>query len=492
MYFDNIPKPGLWKRLLLGAVLVIFASAAATAVAAFNEVDKVVDALKLGPELKLREGTLAETDPGKPQTLLILGSDRRPKNNVEGAANDARSDTIMLVRLNPEKEATAIMSLPRDLKVEIPGHGVDKINAAYSIGGPQKTLETVKRLTGISINHMVNVSFKGFWRAVNAIDCVYTDVDRDYYNDSAEYTYINIDAGYQRLCSRKALQYVRYRHTDTDLVRSARQQDFLRQTKQQITTSKLIDESDRLMKIFGRNTSTDPGLRSRTEVLRLLKLALFSARQPIQEIHFEGEIGPSYVEASNEQVQKLVQQFLNLEDTPGPRGEAQKSSGEPKRRKKRKRASPDAAALGLFDATALGEEQGLQAVQAGAGGSLPVLYPTLLLNSSEFAQEPRVYKIRGQNGKRYGAYRMVMRKYNANGEYYGLQGTTWQDPPILDDPTETRKIGGREYQLHYAGDRLRLVAWHTPRAAYWISNTLLQTLTDKQMLAIARSTRRCC
>ncbi len=492
MFFDDIPRPGLWKRLLLGALLVIFASAAATAVAAFNEVDKVVDALKLGPELKLREGTLAETDPGEPQTLLILGSDRRPRNNVEGAASDARSDTIMLVRLNPDKEATAIMSLPRDLKVEIPGVGTDKINAAYSYGGPQKTLETVKKLTGLPINHMVNVSFKGFWRAVNAIDCVYTDVDRDYYNDSAEYTFIDIDAGYQRLCARQALQYVRYRHTDTDLVRSARQQDFLRQAKQQITTTKLIDESDRLMKIFGRNTSTDPSLRSTAEVLRLLKLAVFSANQPIQEIHFEGTIGESYVEASNEQIQELVQQFLQVEDTPGPRGEAQKSSKAPKKRKKRKKASADASALGLFDATSLGADQGLQAVQAGAGGTLPVLYPTLLLNSSEFADAPRVYKLMGQNGKRYGAYRMVMRKYNANGEYYGLQGTTWQDAPILQDATETRKIGGREYELHYAGDRLRLVAWRTPKAAYWISNTLLQTLTDKQMLAIARSTRRCC
>jgi polyisoprenyl-teichoic acid--peptidoglycan teichoic acid transferase len=190
-------------------------------------------------------------------------------------------------------------------------------------------------------------------------------------------------------------------------------------------------------------------------------------------------------------VKALVQQFLNVEDTPGPRGEAPARKTERKRRK-RKRARPDASALGLFDATSLGQDQGLQAVQAGAGGSLPVLYPTLLLNSSEFAQEPRVYKIRGQDGKRYGAYRMVLRKYNANGEYYGLQGTTWQNPPILDNATQTRKIDGREYQLHYAGDRLRLVAWHTPKAAYWISNTLLQTLTNKQMLAIARSTRRCC
>jgi LCP family protein required for cell wall assembly len=491
MHFDNIPKPGLWKRLLLGGLLVIFASAAATAVAAFHEVDKVVDALKLGPELRLRKGALAETDAGKPQTLLILGSDKRPKNNLEGAAGKGLSDTIMLVRLNPDKEATAIMSLPRDLKVEIPGHGVDKINAAYSLGGPQLTLETVKQLTGLPINHMVNVSFKGFWRAVKAIGCVYTDVDHDYYNDSAEYRAIDIDPGYQRLCSRKALQYVRFRHTDSDLVRSARQQDFLRQAKQQITTTKLIDERDRLMKIFGRNTATSPSLRTRSAVLRLLTLTVASANKPIQEIHFEGTIGPSYVEASNEQVQKLVQQFLNLEDTPGPRGQAPARKTEPKRRK-RKRARPDATALGLFDATSLGYDQGLQAVQAGAGGSLPVLYPTLLLNSSEFAQEPRVYKLKGPDGKRYGAYRMVIRKYNANGEYYGLQATTWQNPPILGDPTETRKSGGRAYDLYYAGDRLRLVAWHTPKAAYWISNTLLQTLTDKQMLAIARSTRRCC
>ena len=139
---------------------------------------------------------------------------------------------------------------------------------------------------------------------------------------------------------------MRFRHTDTDLVRSARQQDFLRQAKQQITYTKLIDERDRLMKIFGRNTSTDAELRSRSEVLRLLKLALFSASQPIQEIHFEGEIGPSFVEASNEQVQKLVQQFLNVEDTPGPRGEAEARN--PGKRKRRRRGSPDAASIGLY------------------------------------------------------------------------------------------------------------------------------------------------
>jgi polyisoprenyl-teichoic acid--peptidoglycan teichoic acid transferase len=336
---------------------------------------------------------------------------------------------------------------------------------------------------------VINVTFTGFWRAVNAIGCVYTDVDRDYFNNSAEFTYINIDPGYQRLCARKALQYVRYRHTDTDLVRSARQQDFLRQMKQQVTYTNLISNRDRLMKIFGRNTATDAALRSRSEILRLVKLAYFSASQPIQEIHFEGEIGPSYVTASNAQVKKLVQRFLDVRQSTGPRGRA---PGErPARKRKRKRGnSPEA--LNLYDATGIGKDQALQAVQAGAGGSLPVYYPSLLLNSSQFAPPPRVYKLMGTDGKRYGAYRMVVRRTNAFGEYYGLQGTTWRNPPILDTPSETRKIGGREYMLFFAGDRLRLVGWRTPKAAYWISNTLLQTLDKKQMMAIARSARRCC
>jgi LCP family protein required for cell wall assembly len=194
--FQDIPRPGLWKRLLLGGLLCIFAAAGATAVAAFHEVDKVVDALELSPEIRLGEGDLAQTDPGEPQTIMILGSDRRPKGNQEGAAG-ARSDTIMLVRLDADKEATAILSLPRDLRVEIPGIGVDKINAAYDYGGPRKTLETVKAVTGLRVNHLVNVHFAGFWRAVNAVGCVYVDIDRRYYNDSAAYAYIDIQPGYR-------------------------------------------------------------------------------------------------------------------------------------------------------------------------------------------------------------------------------------------------------------------------------------------------------
>ena len=91
----------------------------------------------------------------------------------------------------------------------------------------------VKELTGLQINHVVNVDFLGFVRAVDAIGCVYVDVDRRYYHSNVgvppaeQYAEINVQPGYQMLCGKKALQYVRYRHTDTDIVRSARQQDFI-------------------------------------------------------------------------------------------------------------------------------------------------------------------------------------------------------------------------------------------------------------------------
>jgi LCP family protein required for cell wall assembly len=490
--FDDSTRPGLWKKLLLGAFLVVFAAASATSVAAFREIDKVVDALDQSEDLQLGD-QLATSDPGQPQTILLLGSDRRPDDATDGGAGTGqRSDTIILARLNPEKNATALMSLPRDLKVEIPGHGVDKINAAYSIGGPRLTLRTVKRLTGLSINHVINVDFNGFQRAIDAIGCVYTDVDRRYYNDTAEYAYIDIPAGYQRMCGEKALQYARFRHEDSDLVRGIRQQDLLRDAKQQVGVGSLVEDRERLLQIFGRHTTSDGDLKDRGELLRLLKLAVYSVGQPIRHVKFEGgdvgitsgdETTPSYVTASDATVKKLAQQFLGVEETKGPRGTLK-----PKGRKRPPK--PDSSASGgLVKETEFGKDQAIQAIQQGAGGNLPVYYPTVRVADSEYIGPPRYYKLVTPDGKRRKSYRMVLKRPLV-GEYYGVQGTRWKEPPILDGPSEERTIGGREFELHYEGDRLRLVAWRTPRAVYWVANTLLQTLSERQMIAIARSTRQ--
>jgi len=486
--YDDSARPGLWKRLLLGAFLVVFAAASATAVAAFREIDKVVDALDDSKDLELVG--LAESDPGEPQTILLLGSDKRPDDATDGGAGTgARSDTIILVRLDPGKNATAMMSLPRDLKVEIPGHGVDKINAAYSLGGPKLTLKTIKRLTGLSINHVINVDFKGFQRAIDAIGCIYTDVDRRYYNDTAEFAYINIPAGYQQMCGDEALQYARFRHEDSDLVRGIRQQDLLRDAKQQVGAGELFDDRDRLIEIFGKHTTSDGALKSRSELLRLIKLAVFSVGQPIRHVKFEGasitsgdvDAGiPSYVEASNATVRKLTQQFLGVEESKGPRGTLRPKG-------KQRRAKPVDPG-GLEKETEFGKDQAVQVIQQGGGKNFPTYYPTVRVADSEYIGPPRFYKLLTPDGKRKRSYRMVLKRPLV-GEYYGIQGTRWLDPPILAGPSEKREFKGREFELHYEGDRLRIVAWRTPQAVYWVSNTLLQTLSEHQMISIARSTR---
>ncbi len=479
---EQFERPGnYWKRLLLGSLCLIVIAAGATSVAGWNEIDRITEAFEQGKQLKL-ERFLEPGESGEPQTIMLIGSDRRAATAI-GGSGGARSDTIMLVRLDPSERATALLSLPRDLKVRIPGYGTDKINAAYSYGGPKLTLRTVTKVTGIDVNHVVNVDFKGFREAVNALACPYIDIDRRYFNDNSgyepDYATIDIKPGYQKVCGHDALDYVRYRHEDTDIVRAARQQEFLRQLKQQIGLTKLFERRQDLLDIFGKYTESD--IRGRANVLRLLKLALASAQHPIREIHFKGSIGVSYVTASSAVMRDLREDFLGLKATPGPRGHLK-----PEGKQKKEPVS------GLENGEVAGKDQALQLAAMGQKmRKLPAFYPKLRTYGSLYAGPPRYYKIPvGPRGDRnwYPAYRMVIKK-GLIGEYYGIQGTTWKDPPALRDSSETREINGREYELHFDGDRLRMVAWRTDKGVYWLQNTLLQTLTEQQMMAIATSMR---
>jgi polyisoprenyl-teichoic acid--peptidoglycan teichoic acid transferase len=480
---DQFERSGnYWKRLMLGSLCLIVIAAGATSVAGWNEIDRITDAFEQGKQLKL-ERFLEPAESGEPQTIMLIGSDKRAESAI-GGSGGARSDTIILVRLDPDERATALLSLPRDLKVQIPGYGSDKINAAYSIGGPKLTLRTVESVTGIPIHHVININFGGFTAAVNELGCAYIDIDRRYFNDNSgyepDYATIDLQQGYQKVCGRDALDYVRYRHEDTDIVRAARQQEFLRQLKQQIGITKLFERRADLLDIFGRYTDSD--IRGRANVLRLLKLALASAQHPIREIHFKGSIGVSYVTASSAVMRDLRNDFLGLKATPGPRGHL-KPEGKDKKKK---------PVSGLENAEVAGKDQALQLAAMGQKmAKFPAFYPKLRTYGALYAGPPRYYKIpvgRRHDRTWYPAYRMVIKK-GLIGEYYGIQGTMWKDPPALRDASETREVGGREYELHFDGDRLRMVAWRTDHGVYWLQNTLLQTLTERQMMAIATSTR---
>ncbi|MEA2472820.1 MAG: polyisoprenyl-teichoic acid--peptidoglycan teichoic acid transferase [Thermoleophilaceae bacterium] len=468
------PKVGIFKRYLLGAFLIIAASAGATGVAAFDELNAVTDAFKNGQLVDLQKG-LANADAGKPQTIMLIGSDTRAKGARDYTGQRGLSDTMMLVRLDPSKKQIAVLSLPRDLKVHIPGHGVDKLNAAYAFGGAKLTLDTVKEFTGLSVNHVVNIDFRGFRKAVNALGCIYVDVDRRYFNNNTsggdQYATIDIQPGYQKICDQDALDYVRYRHTDNDIVRAARQQGFLRALKAQVGVNRIIADRRNLIKIFGKYTQSDIG--SRKTVLRLLKLVIASAGLPIHQVQFKGKLGASYVTATSEAAHRLADEFLGANTTNGKKG----------KKKKRKPERPPR----LVDASSMGRNIALQVVSQGLR-KLRVYYPHQLVAGASYLAPPRAYALRGKHNRKYRAYRIVI-SAGAIGEYLGVQGTAWKNPPILAGPHETRTVGRNKVQVYYDGQRVRLVSWKTKQGVYWVSNTLTQKLSLKQMLAIVRSTK---
>jgi LCP family protein required for cell wall assembly len=489
---DRPPREGL--KLLLrglgGALLIMLLAAGATATAGLLAVDDLAKRISQAPEIK--HAAVDNAPPGKPQTILVLGSDRRWADRRD--KSNARSDTIMLIRLDPDQAATAVLSIPRDLKVTIPGHGTDKINAAYSVGGPALTLRTIKTLLGVKVNHVINVNFKGFREAVDAVGCVYTDIDRRYYHSNAglpvseRYAEIDIEPGYQRLCGQDALDYVRFRHADSDLVRAARQQDFLRAAKDQISTSSLIGKRGKLVDIFGRSTQSDHALRTSGGLLKLLKLGIFSAGHPVREIPFPASFAGDaqtgqFVVATPDQIRATVRRFMHATPAEQPRAARRLT-----RRSKRGAAS----SVRLADSRRTGENLVAPVVAKHRLRGLPMYFPAKLTPQGRYTTtqpSPRVYTIRDRGGRPHRAYRLVVLQSEIEGQYYGIQGTTWRSPPMLAHPTATKKVGGRRLMLFQDGRRLRFVAWKRKDAVYWVSNSLSLGLTNDQMIGIAASLR---
>jgi LCP family protein required for cell wall assembly len=496
----------MWKRFLIAVFLIVGLAAGATATAGLLQVKQIADAIKAGHNsLKLGKGVVDQAPPDSPQTILILGSDKRLHNF--GGNKNVRSDTILLARLNPKGGATTLMSIPRDLEVSIPGHGRDKINAAYAIGGPSLSAKVIKQLLStpqrpFKINHIVNINFSGFQRAVNYLGCVYTDVDRNYFNNNAPpagggdpYATIDVRPGYQRLCGSASLDYVRFRHLDTDLIRARRQQTFLRDAADQYGAGRLIKNRTELARIFGRYTQYDHSLTTINGLNKLLDLVIFLGSKPIVQVGFPGQLpldpktDPFVHLASQSLLTRRVSQFLTGDAKPPPAPKpATTTHG-----KHRRRGTKPTGVPGMVDATTLGESEG---TALGAGVGMPVYYPKLIPVSARYPSMvgkvyPRAYSIDGPLHHPYRSYRLTLEiNGGVDGRFVGVQGTTWQHPPILDHVGETRTVNHKRLELFYNAKRLRVVAWHTPRGVYWVSNDLSESLSNQQLLAMASSLTR--
>ncbi len=480
-------RGGLVKRLLLGGVGVILLSGAATAYLALGEVNKLVEALNQNRAVKLAPKILAPTSAGSAETLLLVGDDRRPppKGNPGGFVVP-HSNEMLLVRIDPSKPTISMLSIPRELRVTIhpPGGApvVNRINVAYTIGGIQLMTETVKKVLGLPVNHVFVVTFPKFKRAVNEMGCVYMTVDRRYYHvnepGGEQYFEINLQPGYQKVCGRQALEFVANRHEDTSLTRDARDQRFLLEVKAQYGAT-LFENRDEFERILGRAVETD--LHGTGQVLDLLELLVQAQGRPVRQVPFLVNLLPAYDTATPQQIHESVQSFLNgTAAIPKRKLTPPAHAARPRRHT---RAPAPAPALAPTPGSAL-------TAARSAAPNLPFAleYPRVRQTYGGAVPDTlRLYDIRDQRGHVQPAY-VVAVNSGPLGQFFDVQGTSWTDPPLLANPRQTVHVGSRTYGLFYAGEHIRTIAWREGGAAYWIQNTLTNSIGPREMLAMAERT----
>ena len=504
---------GMWKRFLIAAVLIVALSGAATATVALNTVSGIAaDVFPTLSHIKTPKGLVTPEYGGGPQTFLILGSDRRSgsKNSEERDAAP-HSDTILLVRFDPEQSQTSVLSIPRDLMVNItaPNGGIyadEKINAAYTIGskfGPSGSAdlaaETIKRevFPDLKLNGIIDVNFAGFIKVVDTLGCAYVNVDHRYYNANVgstetDYTSINLQPGYQKLCYENALDYVRYRHTDSDFVRVARQQDFLRDLREQIDPTNEIGQVDNVARAVGHAIRSN-FTASASELIELAKLIAFSQSKPLRQVHFLSSNvdyqyhGGDYVTSTPELEKETLDKFLyghealHISAPTHAATSSHSSRSSHGHRKSHGSSGPTPAQLNLFPTTSAGEDE---AVKAALEVPFRVLYPTLQTGQG-VQQQVRAYTLKDQQGNLHHAYVMVWEE-NTIGGYYDFEGSDWLNPPLFAH-ARTQLIDGVTYRFVDDGSHIHVIGWRAGKVLYWLTNTLLEELSDQQMLAIAKS-----
>lgn len=595
------PRTPLAVRILGWAALVLAVVVSGVAGGAYLYVHESVAAVApKSVEVKKAAKSLDVPLPGEPATALVIGYDRRA-NEAKGAPS--RSDTLMLLRADPAKKTISMLSFPRDLRVEIvcPGKGTwtDKINAAYSLCGPQGTLQTVRKLTGLPINYLMTINFRGFRQLVDSFGGVWLDIDRRYFNDQGGpygYATINLRPGYQKLTGLKALDFVRFRHTDSDLFRNARQQLFVRAFKNQIEASFSPTRLPRAIKVVTNNVEVGQGGGKDVSAKTVLSYALLAYSLPpghVFQSRIEGLEGFSDLTTAPENIQRAVREFTNP-DVESPQKATAVALGEKPKKKnlppgattvtvlngngvsgsastanyllgqrgykmllppngvpanaptfdyfrtvvyfdpRKPAAQPAAKRLAALFGSAdvkrlstpirqLGNDSLVVAVvgqtfhgrlasapvdqtpkrqpanvASGANASIdllreardkvpfPVMVPTVIERSSWIDREMpvRTYFM-DKDAQEHKGLRLTY-KFGGTNEYYGIQMTDWDDAPALRGRNVVRTIKGRRYELYYNGPKLHMVVLRTPKASYWVVNSLLDRLSNETMLAIAK------
>jgi LCP family protein required for cell wall assembly len=586
----------------LGAAVVMLA--AAFAGGAYLFFHESIAATR--PTTKSEKRAAAKLDvplPHAPAIGLVIGYDHR-----FGELGPSRSDTIMLIRTDPATHSISMLSFPRDLSVPIYcsspfAQFTGKINSAYATCKELGTLNTVRHLTGLRINYLITVNFRGFKQVVDKLGGVWMDVDQRYYHSNAgvgigyRYAAINLQPGYQRLNGDQALAYVRYRHTDSDIYRNARQQLFVRSVKDGIANSFSLTSIPGLVHAITENVHLSEGGHRAPTGGTILSYAKFAYTLPaghVFQTRIQNLTGLYDLSAPQSSIQQAVNDFTHpdvaaadnaaaaagIHRAPrrhgqippreitvtvlngnGVPGAAANTSAELAQRGYRtlipanhavadaprkdyfhtevywNPARPRAEAAAKQLATLFGAadvNRGFpRRIAPMAGGVMTVVVlgttfhslspapvhhvprhappavlrnpgatigalrairkrvpfrlelPSVIENASTVVGSPRVYPIsKGRKGMR-----LVFKTSRDVGGYWGVEETDWTGAPILSERNFTHVIKGRRYDLYWTGSHLHMVVLRANGATYWVINSLLDTLSNETMLAIAKGLR---
>lgn len=214
----------------------------------------------------------------KPVSVLLLGVDQRPGER-------GRSDSIMVMTLNPTRNESRLISIPRDTKVDIVGHGTnDKINHAYAFGGPEMTIKTVEKFLDIPINYYAEINMEGFTSLVDAVGGVTVNNDLDFTVSGTHFP-----VGKVNLDGKSALKFTRMRYEDPrgDFGRQMRQREVIAQVANKLSSDVSVSNFNAIMDVVGKNAQTNVSFKP----MRTLAFDYMDAFRNQKNLKLEGTGG---------------------------------------------------------------------------------------------------------------------------------------------------------------------------------------------------------
>ncbi len=402
-------------------------------------------------------------------TVLILGSDTRSGNVMHWGA----SDVNMLLRVDPEKDFVSLLSIPRDLWVEVPGHGSQRINTAYAFGGPALAKATIKHVFGITVDKYIAITFGGFEKIIDSLGGFYFDVDRTYTN--AKFRPLELSPGYQLLDGKTTLVYARYRFdSNVDIGRMHRQQWILASIREQARTWDLGAKLPGLFEQALKAADTDmTPLELLTTVGWLVGVDGTRMKQSYVKAKSATEGTRSVLKAS---AASIAQASKDLLAPP-------------------KDAADDTAATGAGGETAStappsgGTPLDLamwKAWQASVPFALeaPAYMPTGFKYAYRSPAGSGTYGIKVGDGTKpaiCAAY-----QWKGGNLYMRVNATTWLDAPLAAKGVEMQ-ANGVTYTIVGTAVKVHHIWWKKDGVLYFISNTLMFNVSREDMIKIALS-----